>query len=144
MQYSTIGLPIHPYCPMHGYSHVGAPCKLEPNYQEGRRENYTYTYTNPPQNEKSKQIFFRREIEGGKGTEINSKVSVEWQMLFAVIPIVNLWVSYRVDKLRKALIIFILANLIFRFIADYPFSLLYVMIIEIYFIRRWTIQWNER
>lgn len=35
-------------------------------------------------------------------------VSVNWQTLFILIPIVDLWASYRVEKLRLYLLIFYL------------------------------------
>jgi hypothetical protein len=65
-------------------------------------------------------------------------------MLFSVIPIVNFWAAYRVEKLIKALVIFILSSLAVSFLVPFPFSLPIIIVIEVYFMRRWSIQWNKK
>ena len=83
--------------------------------------------------------------------EPNKKsVSVRWQMLFAVIPFVNFWAAYRIKKLRKFSYIWIgLFGLnILGILVPYPFTTVITLGIEIqiliYFIRKWSIEWNNK
>jgi len=100
-----------------------------------------------------------RVVYGGKST-----VSVNWQTLFIFIPIISLWALYRIKKLRRGLAIFIPVNIVISFIVEFAMrlserlqdsslSLTSFMIglgisivgifIMIYFIRKWSKQWNE-
>ena len=83
--------------------------------------------------------------------EQNKAVSVRWQMLFAVIPFVYFWAAYRIKKLRKFLLIWIgLIGLSFLidFLVPFPFSTVISLVIEIpiliYYIRKWSIEWNNK
>jgi hypothetical protein len=71
------------------------------------------------------------------------KVSVGWQMLFSIIPIVNLWAAYRIEKLLLALLIFIPTNLVIGFLIPFPFSLPIVVIIHVLIMRKWSKDWNK-
>lgn len=97
-------------------------------------------------------------------------VSVNWQTLFAIIPIINLWACYRIEKLRLYLIV-IIAMLAVEFLitlmifdeqdfdcfwslieceqTPYDRLVMYLEIvvssaISIVLIRKWTKEWNSK
>ena len=96
-------------------------------------------------------------------------VNVKWQMLFVLIPFLDLYASYRIQKLRLWLLIFGVGFGIATFLMNYALfgmdhsiwnnevvawdpSMTYfhiaVVIITlgsaVYVIRRWSISWNEK
>lgn len=71
------------------------------------------------------------------------KVSVGWQMLFSLIPIVGLWAAYRIEKLLWALLIFISTNIVVGLLIPFPFSLPIVVAIHVLIMRKWSIDWNK-
>lgn len=92
-------------------------------------------------------------------------VSLRWQTLFVFIPVVSLWALWRIQKLRKALLIFIPTNLISSgfsnmfermnnshtdgFDSFYPdiigLTILGIGIgITVYFTRKWSKEWNKK
>jgi hypothetical protein len=81
-----------------------------------------------------------------------SKVSLAWQTVFAFIPFVNLWAAYRIQKLRKFLLIFIPLNFALNFgVAIFipspysiPIAAAILIPVEIYYMRKWSRQWNEK
>jgi len=84
-------------------------------------------------------------------------VSVNWQTLFILIPIIALWATYRVEKLgRYILLIIALAvvgyivgfveGFLFFGMSDF-FSWIVVLVgvvISIILIRSWSTEWNEK
>ena len=94
-------------------------------------------------------------------------VSVNWQTLFAIIPIINLWACYRIEKLRLYLLViiailvveFLVVALIFPENFDAFYGLteseqpidnsIYILeigvevAISIVLIRKWSKEWNE-
>ena len=81
-----------------------------------------------------------------------SKVNIDWQSVFAIIPFVNLYAAYRIQKLRKFLLIFIPFTLALNFgvaiFIPYPYSwpiaAAILIPVEIYYMRKWSRQWNEK
>jgi len=96
-------------------------------------------------------------------------VNVKWQMLFVLIPFLDLYASYRIQKLRLWLLIFGVGFGIATFLMNYAifgmhdsvwdfeievwdptmtFFHIAVVIITlgsaVYVIRRWSITWNEK
>ena len=96
-------------------------------------------------------------------------VSVKWQMLFVLIPFLDLYASYRIQKLRLWLLIFGVGFGIATLLLNYAFfgmnhsfwdngvmawdpSMTYFHIgiviatlgSAVYVIRRWSITWNEK
>ncbi len=96
-------------------------------------------------------------------------VSVNWQTLFILIPIVNLWTTYRIQKLRRYLLIFYLgfglAGIVLEIAlspAEYfsdeiptdifpdegwevEIALILVSLgLAIILIRKWSREWNEK
>jgi len=96
-------------------------------------------------------------------------VSVNWQSLFIIIPIIDLWAAYRVEKFRIYFLVFWVGSIIVQTIVDYVmlgdklwndegnfFSSdptvaivqLAMMIvaagIAVYFIRTWSKDWNAK
>ena len=86
-------------------------------------------------------------------------VSVNWQTLFAVLPVVWIWAFYRIEKLRLALVILIstsfgfsvLSGLLAGLLPDgagmyliMPITYLPQAILAIALIRKWSKQWNEK
>ena len=78
-------------------------------------------------------------------------VNVNWQTLFCIIPYVWIWAFYRIEKLRMGILIAIgagIASAIWGMSNPYPFGLIGNLIISIvvpiYFIRKWSIEWNEK
>ncbi len=81
----------------------------------------------------------------------SKKHSVNEQMIFAIIPFVDLYASFRVEKLR----IYILVNIgmafmdwsLYDVIGDAGSIALYIFVfipIAVYLMRLWTIQWNAQ
>ena len=76
----------------------------------------------------------------------NEKVNVGWQTLFSIIPFVSWWTAYRIGKLRKFLLIslplYIAFNVLFSYLTTF-FYLIVLIPLVVYFMRKWSIQWNE-
>lgn len=79
-------------------------------------------------------------------------MSVKWQMVYAPIPFLNLWASYRIGKLRKFLLLFLAlvigGNFVIGFLVP-PFGNLLIFIIiyiplTLHYMRKWSIQWNKK
>jgi hypothetical protein len=73
----------------------------------------------------------------------NAPVSVGWQILFSVLPIVWIWAAYRIEKLRMALLVFLPSGFLIGLLIPFPLSLVGIAI-PIYFMGRWSKQWNEK
>ena len=87
-------------------------------------------------------------------------VSVNWQTLLAIMPIIGLWATYRIEKLRLYLIIIfgITAIMIIFGIATVGYDVAlsdegatsekYFLLIEIgvsiFLVRKWSREWNEK
>lgn len=92
-------------------------------------------------------------------------VSIKWQTLFVFIPIVSLWALWRIQKLRKGLLIFIPTNLIssgvfnvFERISNsysngfesfFPAIIGLIILgtgigITVYFTLKWSKEWNKK
>ena len=84
-------------------------------------------------------------------------VSVNWQTLFILIPIIDLWAAYRVEKLGLYILL-IIALFVVGFIVGFVEGFLYLVTsdffswmiflvgvgISIYLIRKWSEEWNEK
>ena len=84
-------------------------------------------------------------------------VSVNWQTLFILIPIIDLWAAYRVEKLGLY-VLFIIAMAVVGFIVGFVEGVLFfgmsdffswivflvAMVISIILIRSWSEKWNEK
>ena len=81
----------------------------------------------------------------------SKKHSVSEQMIFAIIPFVDLYASFRVEKFR----IYALINIgmafmdwsLYDFIGEAGSVALYIFVfipIAVYLMRLWTIQWNAQ
>ena len=87
-------------------------------------------------------------------------VSVNWQTLFSIIPIIDLWATYRIEKFRLyllvliviAVIVFVTQIAILGFdaavevqddISDY-FVILIQIGVGIILVRKWSKEWNEK
>jgi len=92
-------------------------------------------------------------------------VSVNWQTLFIIIPIIDLWATYRIEKLRLYLLIsvaVIVTELIIEFSifgvdsflmeqdemsGQSSLQLAFILIeigISIILVRKWSREWNEK
>ena len=84
-------------------------------------------------------------------------VSVNWQTLFAIIPIIDLWAFYRIEKLRMLILVVIgmfVVSFIVGFVEGFLFFgmsdfftwivILVGVIISIILIRSWSTEWNEK
>lgn len=71
------------------------------------------------------------------------RVSVGWQMLFSILPIVWIWAAYRIEKLRMALLLFLPSSFLIGLVIPFPLSLVGIAI-PVYFMGRWSKQWNEK
>lgn len=74
----------------------------------------------------------------------DSKVSVGWQTISVLLPIINVWTAYRVERLRKWLIIAIPLGLAIRFLIPFPFGLAIYLPIVMYFMSKWSKDWNKK
>ena len=81
----------------------------------------------------------------------HSWVSLRDQTIFSVIPFLNLWAAYRIEKLLWFVLVLIgisVINFGVTFVILFPFSIavyiaIYVILV-IYFMRKWTIEWNGK
>lgn len=78
-------------------------------------------------------------------------VNVNWQTLFCVIPYVWIWAFYRIEKLRLGIVIAIavgVASVIVAMLHPFPYgfigNLIISIVVPIYFIRKWSQEWNEK
>ena len=78
-------------------------------------------------------------------------VNVNWQTLFCIIPYVWIWAFYRIEKLRLGIIIAIgtaAASISIGMLIPFPYGLIGNLIISIsvpiYFIRKWSHEWNKK
>jgi hypothetical protein len=55
------------------------------------------------------------------GRFVDEKVSVKMQMLFALFPVVNLWAAYRIKKLGKFLLLFMILSIGGNFLIGFFF-----------------------
>jgi len=91
------------------------------------------------------------------------RVNVNWQIFFIFIPILNLWVLWRIKKMKKALLIFVPMNLgvlyLFRLLISRSyiseensliigivtlFLLILDLCIMVYLIEKWSKEWNKK
>ena len=84
-------------------------------------------------------------------------VSVNWQTLFILIPIIDLWAAYRIEKLGLY-ILFIIAMIVIGFIVGFVEGILFFgmsdffswmvflggVVASIYLIRKWSEEWNKK
>jgi len=84
-------------------------------------------------------------------------VSVNWQTLFILIPIIDLWASYRVEKLRLYILlliaVFVVSGIVgfvegflsFGTSAFFSYiAVLVAVVISIILIRSWSTEWNKK
>ena len=90
-------------------------------------------------------------------------VSVNWQTLYCLLPVVWLWAFYRIEKLRLALVILIPLSFVFSTLAGVLLQfgiggvdtlLNYIILVGIVYVphaaisialvRKWSEQWNEK
>jgi hypothetical protein len=89
--------------------------------------------------------------------ESNKAVSVPAQILIsALIPFAGFWAAYRIKKLRMFVVLFIaliafnifIGNNIIGVLIPFPFSLPVILAVNmaliIYYIRKWSIEWNNK
>jgi len=81
----------------------------------------------------------------------HSRVSLRDQTIFSVIPFLNLWAAYRNEKLIFFVLLLIgitVINFGVAFVILFPFSIAAFIavyaILVIYFMRKWTIEWNSK
>jgi len=81
----------------------------------------------------------------------SEKHSVNEQMIFAIIPIIDLWAAFRIEKLRIWIVIQIGLVLMDWPIIEYggagasfAFWILFSIPVSVYLMRMWTIQWNAQ
>jgi hypothetical protein len=55
------------------------------------------------------------------GRFADKKANVKMQMLFALFPVVNLWAAYRIKKLRKFLLLFMILSIGGNFLIGFFF-----------------------
>lgn len=79
------------------------------------------------------------------------QVPLRGQMIFSVIPILNLWAAYRIRKLRWFVLLLIgiwAITFAISFLIPFPFSsvidIAIYAILVIYYMKKWTIEWNGK
>jgi hypothetical protein len=73
------------------------------------------------------------------------------QMVYSVIPFLNLWAAYRIRRLRifvLLLIVITIINFAVGFVIPFPYSLpvqiaIYIALVYLY-MKRWTLNWNNK
>jgi len=78
-------------------------------------------------------------------------VSVGWQIVFLIIPYVWIYAFYRIEKLRIGLVLAIISTGVgigFQMLLPFPWGLasswVFYIIIPIYFIVKWSREWNKK
>ena len=81
-------------------------------------------------------------------------VNIGWQTIFMIIPILNFWAFYRIEKLRLGLVIILaieIPSFLFQMLLPFPYGLgvsigMFVISIAIpmYFVRKWSREWNQK
>jgi len=81
----------------------------------------------------------------------SEKHSVNEQMIFSIIPFIDLWAFFRIEKLRIYLVISLGLGLMGWTISDVggngagiAFWIFFSIPVCVYLIRMWTIQWNAQ
>ena len=81
----------------------------------------------------------------------SEKHSVNEQMIFSIIPIIDLWAFFRIEKLRIYLVISLGLAVMNWTIAEaggygasIAFWIFFSIPVCVYLIRMWTLQWNEK
>jgi len=82
----------------------------------------------------------------------NESVSIKRQTIYAIIPILDLYAAYKIEKLIKYLVIIlglgIVMELGFKILLPFPYSWIasegVLVSIAIYLIRKWSRKWNEQ
>ena len=80
------------------------------------------------------------------------RVSVNYQMLFAILPFLCIFAAYRIKKLRRYLAIVIIVAIGFGILdgivefSDLVLKIIGITLIifEVYLIRQWSIHWNYK
>ena len=80
-----------------------------------------------------------------------AQVSVGWQIAFMFIPYAWVIAFYRIEKLRMGILLLLAAlgisttmQMILPFPYGFFFALFGTIALPIYFIRHWSIEWNEK
>ncbi len=78
-------------------------------------------------------------------------VSIGWQVVFVIIPYVWIYAFYRIEKLTIGIVLAIIstvAGISFQMILPFPWGLgtswIFYIIIPIYFVVKWSREWNEK
>ena len=78
-------------------------------------------------------------------------VSVNWQTVFMIIPYVWIYAFYRIEKLMMGIVLLVVTAIVTALVASMFFGLDGYLIawlvsigIPIYFIRKWSTEWNEK
>ena len=78
-------------------------------------------------------------------------VNVNWQTLFCILPYIWIFAFYRIEKLRMGIVIAIgtlAVSVTVSMLLPFPYGLFGNLVISIgipiYFIRKWSREWNER
>ncbi|MBM2819345.1 MAG: hypothetical protein HW410_1027 [Nitrosarchaeum sp.] len=78
-------------------------------------------------------------------------VNINIQTILALIPIVDLWAAYRIEKFRfwcGLLVGFFLFGFSIDETLRYPYNVIVIMVIEIpiavYLMRKWSKEWNAQ
>ena len=78
-------------------------------------------------------------------------VNVNWQTLFCILPYIWIFAFYRIEKLRIGIVIAFgvgFVSVLWSILVPFPYGLLGNLVISIgvpiYFIRKWSREWNER
>ncbi len=78
-------------------------------------------------------------------------VNVGWQTLFVILPYIWVIAFYRIEKLRMGILLLLGAvgiSIATQMILPYPhgfgLALIGTILLPIYFIRQWSIEWNAK
>jgi len=78
-------------------------------------------------------------------------VSVSWQIVLSILPYVWIYALYRIEKLLMGLVLAIIctgAAIGIQLLLPFPWGLasswVFYIIIPIYFVIKWSKQWNEQ
>lgn len=138
-------------CPIKDTYHTYAKYSAySSNYGKREKANKSYSYYNNTHYNFNGQSRYNH---------TNNKVSIWWQMLFSLIPLINFWAFFRIQRLEMAIssmlpILFGLILLLTLIPSYSSFPLTYEDRFNLYwllsggalvfFIRRWSVKWNEQ
>lgn len=122
-------------------------------------KSYSYYYNYNYNDNNDNNAYYNFNNQSKQKEHIGNTVSVWWQMLFSLIPLINLWTFFRIQRLEMAIVsimpiligILVLLTVMpgysffpLRFEDRFNLFILLFGGVHVFFARRWSMKWNEQ